>query len=121
MSIRKLLYWSPRLLAVLYALFISLFALDVFSESYSITETIVAYFMHMLPTLAVVIMLLIAWRWELIGGLMFVLLAGAFVLFFGRGDDLDTSLILAGPLFVVGILFLISGYMSSSAGGKSQG
>jgi len=120
MLLRKIIYWTPRLLAVLYALFISLFALDVFSEGYSITETIVALFMHMLPTMAVVLMLLIAWRWEMIGGLLFILLAGAFLLFFGSGGDLDASLIVAGPLFLVGILFLISGYLTSNPGGKSQ-
>ena len=109
MLLRKIIYWAPRVLAVLYALFISLFALDVFSEGYSITETIVALFMHMLPTLVVVIMLVIAWRWELIGGLLFILLAGAFLVFFGRGGDLDTSLIVAVPLFLVGMLCLING------------
>ena len=120
MLLRKIIYWAPRVLVVLYALFISLFALDVFSEGYSITETIVALFMHMLPTLVVVFVLVIAWRWELIWGLMFILLAGAFLVFFGGRNDIEGYLIVAGPLFLVGVLFLINGYVTSNAGGNSQ-
>ena len=32
--IRQFLFWSPRVLTILFALFLSLFALDVFEEGY---------------------------------------------------------------------------------------
>ena len=60
--------WSARILGILMAVFISLFALDVFDENF----TIVALLMHMIPTAIVVAMLLVAWRWPLIGGLLYV-------------------------------------------------
>ncbi len=63
-SISKILYWSPRILGVLIAIFVSLFALDVFGEGYSFWETIAALAMHLIPTLVILVVLVIAWRWE---------------------------------------------------------
>jgi hypothetical protein len=114
MLLRKLVYWAPRVLGVLYAIFISLFALDIFSEGYTFTETLVGLFMHLLPTLAVVVLLLVAWRRPLIGGALFVLMAGAFVFFF-RGNDIVGYLIISGPLFLIGILFLVDFYLNERA------
>jgi hypothetical protein len=41
-TVEKVLFWSPRVLGILIAIFISLFALDVFGEGYSFWETIIA-------------------------------------------------------------------------------
>ena len=119
MLLRKIIYWAPRVLGVLYAIFISLFALDIFSEGYTFTETVTGLFMHLLPTLAVVAVLVVAWRRELIGGMLFVLLAGAFLVFFGGSNDIEGYLIVAGPLFLVGILFFVDFYTDSRAQGDN--
>ena len=34
---KRVLYWTPRVLGILFALFISIFALDVFGEGYSLS------------------------------------------------------------------------------------
>jgi len=39
---KRVLFWAPRVLGILFALFLSLFALDVFSEGYSFGETMLA-------------------------------------------------------------------------------
>ncbi len=57
----KILYWTPRVLGILFAVFISIFALDVFGE-YGFPEVLVALFMHLIPTFLVVGVLLIAWK-----------------------------------------------------------
>lgn len=98
---KRLLYWLPRVMSILFALFISIFALDVFSEGYSVGETIVALFMHLIPTFIVVIALLIAWRWERIGAALFIALA-IFFLVMSEGE----GWIIAGPLLLLGVLFL---------------
>ena len=98
---KRLLYWLPRVLTILFALFISIFALDVFDEGYSIGETIIALFMHLIPTFIVVIVLLIAWRWERIGAALFIALALLFMLM-SRGE----GWIIAVPMLILGILFL---------------
>jgi len=98
---KHLLYWLPRVLSILFALFISIFALDVFGEGYNFWETLIALFMHLVPTFIVVIVLLIAWHWERIGAALFIALAIIFLVM-SEGE----GWIIAGPLLLLGVLFL---------------
>jgi hypothetical protein len=100
---RKILYGSPRVLCMLFAIFLSMFALDVFSEGYSFGETIFALIMHLIPTLTIIIMLVLSWRWEGIGAILFIGLP-LFYLIMSKWE----SWIISGPLFVVGVLFLMN-------------
>jgi hypothetical protein len=101
------LYWTPRVLAILFAAFISIFALDVFGEHYAPGQLIVALAMHLVPTLLVVLALFVAWRWELIGALLFLGLGAYYVATSWGHFRWDTYLIIAGPLALVGVLFLL--------------
>lgn len=84
----------------MFALFISLFALDVFGEDDGFRETLVAFLVHLIPTGLVVLALGIGWRRERAGAMLFVLLALLYLAVSrGRGW------ILFGPLFLIGILF----------------
>jgi hypothetical protein len=100
---KRALFWTPRVLCILFAAFISLFALDVFSEGYDVWETIVALFMHMIPTMVILLALAVAWRWEWTGALLFCALAVVYTVT-SRG----AALIISGPLFVIGVLFLVN-------------
>jgi hypothetical protein len=103
MITKRVLFWTPRVLCILFAVFISMFALDVFSEGYGFGETILALLIHLVPTFLVVIALVIAWRWEMIGAIAFIALA-LFYLMSGGGE----SWVISGPLFLVGVLFLFN-------------
>jgi len=103
MITKRLLFWSPRVLGILFAIFLSLFALDVFSEGYGFGETILALLMHLIPTYLVVIALAVAWRWEWVGSILFIALASAYLASSGGG-----SWIISGPLFLIAILFLVN-------------
>jgi len=61
-SVKRVLFWAPRILCILFAIFLSVFALDVFSEGYGFWQTIGALLRHLVPTFIVVIALLIGWR-----------------------------------------------------------
>lgn len=100
---KQLIYWLPRVLSIAFALFISIFALDVFGVGYSFWETVLALFMHLVPTFLVLIVLVIAWRWERVGALLFVVLAGLYLSRFGAES---WSWIIAGPLLLLAVLFL---------------
>jgi hypothetical protein len=117
MTIQKIAFWTPRVLGILYALFLSIFALDVFSEGYNVAETVLALGMHLIPTAVVAVVLLVAWKSERIGGLLFMLVGAAFWVFFGGRNDWIGSLIISGPLILIGALFLIWGYMEGRSGG----
>ena len=105
---KKILFWLPRILVILFALFLSIFALDIFGEGYGFWGTIVGLFMHLIPTFALIILLLIAWKWEIIGGILFILLGVFFTIFFDGYEELMQFLIVCFPVFLVGILFIMS-------------
>ena len=96
------LFWAPRVLCILFAVFLSMFALDVFSEGYGIGETILALLLHLIPVLLVAIALMIAWRWAAVGAFTFIAIALLYVVS-SRGE----SWIVSVPLFLVGVLFLL--------------
>ncbi|NUQ36271.1 MAG: hypothetical protein HUU23_00430 [Caldilineales bacterium] len=105
---RRFLLWTPRILGILFALFISLFAFDVFAEGYGFWETLWALLMHLIPTALVGIATILAWRRPLWGGLLFCGLAAIYVIMtHGR---LDWALIIAGPALLTGLLFLADAY-----------
>jgi hypothetical protein len=110
-TVKKVLYWTPRVLGLLFAIFISLFALDVFMEGYSFWETIWAFFMHLIPTAIFLLALAIAWRWEWIGGVLFILLGILYIVLFWEPDGWEVYLIISGPLFLLGTLFLLDGFI----------
>src|SRR5262249_39770619 len=104
MKVERSLFWTPRVLGVLFAAFLSLFALDVFGEGYGFWGTILALVMHLIPTLVLLIVLAIAWRWEAVGGILFIAL-GAWYLIASWGH-VSWALVISGPLVLTGGLFL---------------
>ncbi len=107
-GMKRVLFWTPRVLCILFALFLSLFALDVFSEGYSLGETILALLIHLVPVYIVVIVLVIAWRWEWVGAILFTALA-LFYLVWGWGRfHWSAYLAISGPLVLLGVLFLFN-------------
>lgn len=109
-TVKKILFWAPRILGVLIAIFVSLFALDVFGEGYSFWETITALAMHLIPTAVILVILAVAWRWEWIGGILFIALGVLYITLFWDPSRLPAYLMISGPLFLVGILFLFNGF-----------
>jgi hypothetical protein len=105
---RSILLWAPRALAILFVLFISMFALDVFGEGYSFWQTLVALFMHLIPSFLILIALAIAWRWAWVGGILFIGLGGYYVVMARGKMPLATLFIIAGPAVLTGCLFLAS-------------
>jgi hypothetical protein len=86
---------------------LSLFALDVFSEFTGFWQTVGALAMHLIPSAMVLIALVIAWRWESVGGILFILLGVLYLV--SRGQLHWTAYaVIAGPPFLVGILFLVN-------------
>ncbi len=103
----KLIYWSPRIAGILIILFVSLFALDVFEEGYTLGEMLLGFLMHMLPSIAMAIVLALAWRWEWVGFVTF-LLAGLFFLramLFNPLQGVGMFLLFSGPMFLIALLF----------------
>ena len=110
---KKLLYWAPRALSIAFILFLSLFALDVFSEGYGFWQTLRALAMHLIPSVVLTVGVLLAWRWEWIGTLLFGAAGTLYVaMVLPRHMPLAIKtvwiLTIAGPAFLVAALFLLN-------------
>lgn len=96
--------WLPRILAMAYIAFISLFALDVFRPGFSFG----ALLTYLLPSVLLTICLIIAWRRELVGSVLFSSFAIAYVVVIFFRFAWESFLIIGLPLFVISALFFVS-------------
>jgi len=101
----RFLYWTPRILCIAFAAFISIFAFDVFEMPLSIPEKALALLMHLIPTFLVILALVIVWRREWIGALVFPLLAVVHLVTKWGVLDWSAYAIIDGPLVLLGVLF----------------
>jgi len=101
----RTLYWAPRVLAIVFIGFVSLFALDAFSEGHGFWRTMEDFGVHIVPSVFMVAGLVLAWKHEWIGTAAF-LLAGLFFMKIGRG--LWVKVTFATPCFVAAWLFLVN-------------
>ncbi len=100
------LLWAPRVLGVLVCIFLSLFALDAFKDGKPVVQAVLDFVIHLAPAALVLAIVAAAWRREWIGGIGFVGLAVAYATI--AASRLDWILVISGPLFSVGLLFLWS-------------
>jgi glucose-6-phosphate-specific signal transduction histidine kinase len=105
---KRVLFWTPRVLSILFALFLSLFAFDVFDEGYSFWEAILALLIHLVPVYIVVIVLVLAWRWEWVGAILFTALALVYLVATWGRFHWSAYLGISGPLVLLGVLFLFN-------------
>jgi hypothetical protein len=104
---KKLLLWSPRVLCIMFAVFISMFAMDVFGESHGFLETLAGLLIHLIPTFVIALVLVLSWRWEWVGAIVYIGLGIFYIVQVGF-VRLTWIFAISGPLFLIGILFLIS-------------
>lgn len=113
---KKLLFWLPRILTILYACFLSLFALDVFGH-YGFWQTILALLIHLIPVWIILIALIVSWRWEWVGGVVYTALGVWYIVMTKGKAGLLTYAIMSGPLFLIGILFT-AGWLTKKGAGR---
>lgn len=102
---KKFLHWTPRLLSILFLVFLSLFALDVFSE-YQGLAALPALLAHLLWPLILLLAVIAAWKWDLIGAFVFLAFAIFYVIMVGFDRPWSWYASISGPAALVGILFL---------------
>jgi len=111
-------FWLPRLICIAAILFVSIFALDSFGPGLPIWQKLGWFLIHLIPSFVLIALLIVAWKWEYVGGLLYIVLglcfsAWIFQLNFTRnkfsfGQSLFDALIIAFPFVIAGILFLVS-------------
>jgi hypothetical protein len=112
-----LIHWIPRILCVMAVTFISMFALDSFAPGFSIWQQLVAFAIHLIPSFILLAFLLVAWKWEFIGGIIFIMIGLGFSPFiythnYAMNHSMWMSLgivsMITFPFVIVGILFIVS-------------
>jgi hypothetical protein len=106
--VKRVLFWGPRILSIIFAIFLSLFALDVFLEGYDVLDTLIALFIHLIPAFIVLIVLALSWRREWIGGVGYLILGALYMILFWDPSRWVAYLMISGPLFLIGILFFMN-------------
>ena len=104
---KHILFWLPRILGILFAIFLSLFAFDIFNEGYGVKETILALLIHLIPVFTVIAVLVLAWRRESIGALLFPALALVYPVLSQGRQHWSAYLVISGPLVVLGVLYML--------------
>lgn len=113
-KINKFIYWTPRILGIVFVLFLMVFSLDVFEPGLTAWQIALGLFMHNIPALFLLIILIISWKHEAVGGIVFILAGIAYIVLTAVRSQLpwyivfSWSLILAGPAFFIGILFIVN-------------
>ncbi len=110
----NVLRWTARIISLVFAVFISIFASDVFSEEYSFRGKVVALLMHLVPTFFVILILMLAWRREWIGGIAYTIPGILYIVFAWGKFDWSAYAVISGPLFLLGILFFMSWHLNKN-------
>jgi hypothetical protein len=103
----KILYWIPRVLTILAILFIMMFSIDVFEGDEPLGRKLLGFLIHNIPAFILTAILIISWRWEIIGGVVFILSAIAGSTIFFTHTHKAGSIIVMIPFLIVGILFIL--------------
>lgn len=101
----RLIYWAPRALGIAFTLFISLFALDAFSENLPLAKQMTAFAQDLFPAAILVMLLVFSWKCEWLGA-GFIALGLLYMWMTGLKFTLPVYLLISGPAFLVGLLFL---------------
>lgn len=113
----RILHWIPRIICMIAILFISKFAMDAMESYLTIWQQILLVMVHLIPALLLVGLLIIAWKWELLGGILFTLIGLALApIIYQHNYNMDQSMgmslgfvmIFALPLIIIGSLFILS-------------
>lgn len=112
-KVSKFVYWTPRILSIIFIAFLALFSLDIFGNGYTFWQTVVGLLMHNIPSIVLLIVLLISWKHEIVGGITFIIASFAYIAlqtlrYQFEWYMISWSLIIAGPAFLIGILFLVN-------------
>ena len=122
--VNKFIYWTPRILSIIFILFLALMSLDVFEGNYGFWGTIAGLFMHNIPAMILLIVLIISWQREIVGGVGFVLAGILYIAMIlmnivATGFEwyyLLWALQISGIAFFTGIMFFVSWFEKKKIG-----
>lgn len=112
-KVSKFIFWTPRILAIIFILFLALFSLDVFDSCSSFPSCLLGLFMHNIPSLILLAVLIISWKYEIVGAITFFLAGIAYIILLLFSQNFQWFMIIwalqiSVPAFLIGILFWLN-------------
>jgi len=113
---RDWIFWTPRIVSIVFILFLALFSLDVFGEGLTFWQVIGAFLIHNIPVFVLAIVVWISWKkheWLagsifILGGLLYIFVTLRTAIINGfEWYYLSWIIQISGIAFFIGILFLI--------------
>jgi formate hydrogenlyase subunit 3/multisubunit Na+/H+ antiporter MnhD subunit len=114
--------WVARIICLLAIFLISMLAFDVFSSELTVWQQIIALLRHLIPTFIMIAILIIAWKWERLGGIILILSGIVFCIMvfninynqrhFSLVQSLINVSLVCLPFVIAGVLFIVSHYSS---------
>ncbi len=116
-AIIKTLPWTPRIIGILAILLISLSLGDSFDQNLTFWQKTGEFIMHLIHPLIFTTVLIISWKRELIGGILFIIIGlifsnFTFIQVFNSPHPhiphINNILLINSPFIIIGILFILS-------------
>lgn len=104
-SVKKILYWSPRIVGVLIAVLLGFSALTVINDGGTLWDTALSLMSYFIPVAIFVIILVLAWEWDWVA-ILFIIASPMFLIWKWELYPSNSFYISSGILFIAGVLFL---------------
>ena len=111
-TVTQIIYWTPRVIGILITALFAAVSFDVFAEGQPLWTSMGALLIHLIPAALLGAVLAVSWRREWVGGVVFMLLSGVYIVAF-RGDPIAAYLWVSLSLFIAGGLFLAGWWLRS--------
>ena len=110
LRLSRFLYYTPRVAGILMIIFVSLFALDVFSMGGNFWQKLFAFLIHAAPSILLAIVMFFAWRKPVVGFIIFGVAAILFLrfVFFGQDFGAGNFMMFVAPLALISAMFWIN-------------
>ncbi len=105
------LMWIPRIITTIFILFLSLLALDAFSDETSFSQQFLGFIIHLIPSFVLIIILVLSWKHPIGSGVAFIFIAIVFTLFFDTYENIFSFLTISLGPATIGGLFVILGIL----------
>jgi len=103
----RIFLWIPRVLTILAILFMMMFSIDVFEGNEPLGIKLVGFLIHNIPAFLLTCVLVLAWKYEVAAGIIFIVFTIAGSFFLGVFSGNPGSLIVIGPFVIIGLLFIL--------------
>ena len=100
--------WIPRIVAIVYVLFLMIFSLNAFKIEGGTGVKIAGFIYYSLPSITVTAVLASYWRSPRACGIIFLAIGAFFTFRLGTYHSMDTFLLTSLPPLLAGILFLVA-------------